>query len=212
MTCEKLRAGMDLSCATVARKYYQQVVLVNREDVLNKVITTSYVNIDDEYLCRNRVYFNLKPGKAGFRFVVNENSSSIFGTAEKTMVNGIPQYSHTVNIIVLGVDEPTKCILKQLDYADYFAALQYQDGIIEVFGFEYGLTTSNYTYDPQNLEGGAIIKLNSLSDSLEDELPFVYKSQTPGNEATEFDANFEDTSLELAGDFNDDFNNDFNNQ
>ena len=212
MSCEKLRAGMNLACATIARKYYQQVVLVNREDILNKLILTSTLSIDDVNACRHRVYFNLKDGKSGFKFVANETGSAIFGVVEKTVTEGIPQYSHSVNIILAGVDEPTKCLLKQLDGADYFAAIQYEDGTIELFGFEYGLTTSNYSYDPQNLAGGAIIKLNSLSNALEDELPFVYKSGTPNGETTDFDSDFANNVFDINGDFNDDFNNDFNNQ
>src|SRR5690606_27400965 len=142
---------------------YQQVVLVNRADVLNKLILTSTVDINDNYTCRHRVLFNLKPDKTGFRFTLNENATQIFAIAEKTTTEGFPQYSHAVNIVLFGVDEATKCLLKQLDNGDYFAALQFLDGTVEIFGFEYGLTTSNYSYDPQNLGGGAILKLNSLS-------------------------------------------------
>jgi hypothetical protein len=212
MTCQKLRAGLNASCIIPSTKYYQQVVLVNREDLLNKRIVTSSVTIDDEYLCRHRVFFNLKEGKTGYRFSINETASQIFGIAEKTTTEGIPQYSHSVNIVLLGIDEATKCLLKQLDYGDYFAALQFYGGTIEVFGFEYGLTTSNYSYDPQNLSGGAIIKLNSLSDSLEDELPFVYKSTTLNNEVIDFDNDFSENEFDVNGDFNADFNHDFNNQ
>lgn len=212
MGCETLRAGFNASCIVPAKQYYQQVVLVNRADVLNKRIVTSRTSIADEYLCRHRVFFDLKPGKTGFRFTLNENASQIFGIAEKTTTEGIPQYSHSVNIVVLGVDEDIKCLLKQLDNSDYFAALQYYDGLVEVFGFEYGLTTSNYSYDPHNLSGGAIIKLNSLSGSLEDELPFIYKSGELNGENEDFNNNFADNVFDINGDFNSDFNNDFNNQ
>jgi len=206
MTCETLRNGLDLKCSSIVKNYYQQVVLVNRADVLNKQILTSTVSIDDVYDCRYKVLFNLKPDLSGFLFSTSQNSVTIFGTVEKSLVEGIPQYSHAVTINVLGVNQTVKCTLKQLDYADYFCALQLYDGSVEIYGFEYGMTTSNYTYDPQNSGGGAIIKLISLPDALEDELPFIYEGG-----ANDFDNLFQDVVFVPHGDFNDDFNNDFNN-
>jgi len=206
MSCEKLRAGLDLSCGNIVKKYYQQAVLVNREDVLNKLILTSTVSIADVYDCRHKVSFNLKTGKTGFLFSASENSSSIFGVVEKSVVQGVPQYSHSVTILVLGVSQSVKCVLKQLDNADYFVVLQLYDGMVEVYGFEFGMTTDNYTFDPMNSDGGAIIKLKSLSDALEDELPFIYE----GN-STDFDNLFGNVTFVPSGDFNNDFSNDFNN-
>ena len=171
MTCEQLRQDLNLDCIGVSKKYYQQIVLVNRADILNKRIVTSSVDIEGIYNCANRVFFNLIDSRRGFRFSMNENSSSIFATFDKTMVENIPQYSHSVNIVILGVDEEIKCLLTQLDYSDYFAVAQYYDGTIEVFGFDFGLSTVNYTYDPQNSAGGAVIRLASLSDALEDNPP-----------------------------------------
>ena len=206
MSCEKLRVGLNLACGNIVKKYYQQAVLVNREDVLNKLILTSTVSIEDVYDCRYKVSFNLKPDKTGFLFSASENSSTIFGVVEKSVVQGIPQYLHSVTVLVLGVSQTVKCILKQLDYADYFCALQLYDGTVEIYGFEFGMTTDNYTYDPMNSEGGAIIKLKSLNDALEDELPFIYEG-----DSTDFDNLFSDVVFVPSGDFNDDFNNDFNN-
>lgn len=206
--CEKLRTGLDMSCGNYSKKYYQQAVLVNRSDVQNKLILLSTTDISDNYTCRHRVLFDLLPDKTGFRFTLGENATSIYGTADKTILEGIPQYSHSVNIVILGVDEATKCLLTQLDSADYFVALQFYDGTVEIFGFEYGMTTSDWIYDPQNT-GGSVIKLTSLEDSLEDSLPFVYYSDNP---TLDFDNNFADHEIDINGDFNDDFNNDFNNQ
>jgi len=208
--CEQIRNGQDITCITPERKYYQQVVLVNRSDVEDYRIMTSSLDIADNYTCRHRVFFKLFEEKAGFRFTSFENGMNIFGLCEKTVNNGIAQYSHSVNIVLVGVEEDTKCLLKQIDGGDYFAALQYYDGTIEIFGFEYGLTSSNWSYDPANLSGGAIIKLNSMADSLEDEPPFVYRSQTPNNEIIDFDNNFADVVFDAEGDFNFDFNFDFN--
>lgn len=206
MSCEKLRNGLDLSCGNVIKNYYQQAVLINRDDVLNKQILASTVSIEDVYECRYKVLFNLKPDLHGFRFSMTENGSTIFGVVEKSVLNGIPQYSHSVTINVLGVSQNVKCTLQQLDYADYFIALQLYDGTVEIYGFEFGMTTANYTYDPQNANGGAIIKLNSLPEALEDELPFIYEGG-----ASDFDNLFLNVPFVPHGDFNDDFNNDFNN-
>ena len=206
MSVAKLRSGLDLSCGNIIKNYYQQAVLINREDLLNKQILTSTISIDDIYQCRHKVLFNLKNDKTGFLFSTSENSSNIFGTVEKSIVEGIPQYNHSVMINVLGISESVKCILKQLDNADYFAALQLFDGTIEIFGFEFGLTTSNYTYDAQNSGGGAIIKLISNPEALEDELPFIY-----GGDSIDFDNLFAGVIFTPNGDFNDDFSNDFNN-
>lgn len=210
-TCEKIRAGLDMTCGTYLKKYYQQMVLVNRSDINNKLIVTSSVNIEDEYLCRNRVYFDLLEGKTGYRFTIGETASFISGSADKTEVEGIPQYAHSVSLILMGVDEPTKCLLSQLDYSDYFAALQFYDNTIEIFGFEYGLTTNGYKYDPSTT-GGTVLTLQSLKESPEDELPFVYRSSEYGGEVTDFNNNFAENIFAPQGDFNDDFNDDFNNE
>jgi len=202
MICEKIKNGLQIDCSPIAKKYYQQAVIVNREDINNKQILTS-----TSEGCRHRVFFDLKEGKTGYRFSINENSESIFGSFNKQTTDNQPQYSHNVNIVITGVSEATKCLLKQLDLADYFAALQYYDGTVEIFGFEYGLSTSDYGYNPQGGGGGSIIGLKSLSDSLEDEPPFVY-----GGSPLDFDNNFSDVDFEPKGDFNDDFNDDFNNQ
>lgn len=207
MSCEKLRQGLDLTCTVPARRYFQQVVLVNREDVDQKNILTSTVTIEDEYTCRHRVVFSLKEGKTGYRFSLGETSGSIFPSFEKTEVEGIPQYRHSVNIVLMGVSEEIKCLMKQLDYGDYFAAVQYYDNTIEIYGFESGLTTSGYGYDPQNSAGGGVIKLNSMNDALEDEPPFIY-----AGDPADFDNNFSDVDYNEEGDFNNDFNDDFNNQ
>lgn len=206
MSCEKLRNGLNLSCGNIVKNYYQQAVLINREDVLNKQILTSTVSIEDVYECRYKVIFNLKPDLSGFLFSTTENSSTIFGVVEKSVVNGIPQYKHSVTINILGVSQTVKCTLKQLDYADYFVALQLYDGTVEIFGFEFGMVTDNYTFDPQNSGGGSVIKLISQSDALEDELPFIYEG-----DSSDFDNLFTNVVFVPHGDFNDDFNNDFNN-
>lgn len=210
--CERIKDGLDMSCGGFNKKYAQQVVIVNRSDVEFKVVYTPQTEITAKDVCRYRVYFKLLDGATGYRFTMNQNAAAIFGTAEKTVEEGIPQYMHVVNMALLGVSEENKCILSRLDYADYFAALQYGDGVIEVYGFDYGLSTADYVYDPANTGGGALLKLSSESDGLEDELPYIYVSSIPGNEILDFDNLFAENTFDVPGDFNDDFNNDFNNQ
>lgn len=211
MICASLHKGFDATCLNeLAKKYFQDIVLVNRKDVAEKQIFITNQNAET-YECRNRVYFKLSEGKKGFHFKINEVSSSVFGTFEKTIVENLPQYSHAVNIVIYGVTEEIKCLLTQLDLSDYFAAGRYYDNTIEVFGFDYGLTTNNYVYDPHNMAGGCVIKLSTQNDALEDNPPYIYKNQN-GTEVADFENAFEDVTFELFGDFNDDFNDDFNNQ
>lgn len=209
--CDKIWSGLDMECAPIIRKNYQRVVLVNRSDVRNKSISTSYVNIGGEFVCRHRIMFDLHEGKTGYLYSLGENSASIFGSAEKTDKEGIPQYLHTVTLPITGIDEASKCVLSQLDKADYFAAILYYDGTVEIYGFEYGLSTGSYTYDPINSGGGAITKLQSDGDSLEDDLPLLYVSQN-ATPTEDFDNLFAQHEITIGGDFNDDFNNDLNNQ
>jgi len=204
--CDKLRQGFQLDCESLTRKYYQQVVLVNRQDVNNKLIQVALIQ-GDNYTCRHRVSFDLKTGKTGFRFTGDEKSKVIYPSFDKTDNNGIPQYAHNINIIIAGIQESEKCLIKQLDYGDYFAAIQLYNGLVEIYGFEYGLSTKNYSYNIQSNSGGGILTLSSLADSLEDEPPFIYDGLI-----SDFDNNFSDVIFNPSGDFNDDFNNDFNNQ
>lgn len=207
MSCQKLRNDLLLDCATPLRKYYQKVVLVNRADINNKNILVASVGIDDEYTCQHRVVFDLKEGKTGYMFSISENSESIFGEFDKTEVESVPQYAHSVSIVLLGISELVKCTMRQLDSGDYFAALKSQNGTIEIYGFEYGLTTAGYKYSPQSSAGGGVIRLISSPEAPEDEPPFLY-----GGNPADFDNKFSDVVYNPAGDFNDDFNDDFNNQ
>jgi len=196
--------GADYSCNKPLKKYYQEAVIVNRADVNNRRITTSYTDENGVFLFRNRVLFDLKPGLTGYRFTLNENATSIIGYTDKSEVNGTPQYSHTVNIAFQGISERQKVIMKELDSGDFLAALQFGNGFIEIFGFEFGLSTTSYSYSPQENDGGGVITLKSDSEALEDEHPFIWAGLT-----SNFDNNFSDVNFILQGDFNEDFNNDF---
>lgn len=205
MICEKLTNGQDSTCNLESVRYYQQAVIINRSDINQKTIQTSYKNIEGLNFCRHKVFFDLFLNKKGFKFQITENANSIFGTFSKTTKDGIVQYSHSVNVPVFGNNESLKCLLKQLDKGDFFIALQTNNGIVEVFGFEFGLSSSDYTYDPHNKGGGEILIFKSLSDALEDEPPFIY-----GGNSNDFNIDFLNVDFAPLGDFNNDFDDDFN--
>lgn len=207
MSCLALNTGADFSCGTFQKKYAQQIVLINKKDVAAWSIQTSKDSLipDIPTECRHRIQFYLKEGKTGYRFTFPERGSLVFGSHSKRDDNSRKEYLHRVQIAVYGVSEEIKCLLRRLDSGNYFASLQIGE-TIEIFGFEYGLTTNDYTYEPQG-SGGSIIELISDSDALEDEAPFVYFSN--GNEVDDFDNDFVDVPEFEMGDFNNDFNNDF---
>lgn len=209
MVCAKLINDLDLNCIDFYNRYYQNVILINKSDVQDYVIYTNDL--------QHRISFNLFSGKYGKLFTASEMSNTMKGTFSKTTNEGIPFYQHSVQVPVIGVSEYIKILLKQLDTSDYFAAIQFTDGNIEIYGFEYGLTTSGYNYEAQSTLGGSVITLESRYDEYVPPLMYVPKIITPPNSVTEqatldFDNLFGDIPVFNFGDFNDDFNDDFNNQ
>lgn len=209
MICNRLRSGQDAACAPLSGRNYQQMVLVNRADVQNKRIVTSYMTIGGEYVCRHRVYFDLKPGATGYLFRSGENGSIIFGSVKTEIKDEVMSYQHTVSGVLIGIDEAMKCLRTQMDSADVFAAIQYYDNSIEIYGFEYGLRMQPYSYEPSVTRGGTAITLASDPDVTENFLPLIYASQ--GDAVADFDNLFANNEFNTAGDFNDDFNDDFYN-
>lgn len=212
MSCARLYKGLDITCQTFSKKYYQQVVLINKDDVEDFVISASSPrNTPERYLepiFSHRIRFSLKENRSGLLFRGNERGLSYFATFSKELDENIPQYVHSVQLPIFGVSEETKIILKTLDYARYFAAIQFMNGTVEIYGFENGLTTDDYDYDPQGNEGGSIITLISPENGMEDEPPFVYVPIS-GSATEDFDNLFVDIISTDLGSFNNDFNNDF---
>lgn len=209
MSCLKLYSGQDYACDAIFKKYYQQIVLVNKADVLNYVINgPSLTQYDSGIELKNRIRFNLKPGKKGFLFRGPENGSGYFAMFSKEIDDNIPQYIHQLQLPIFGASEKTKGILKTLDVANYFAAIQYMDGTVEIYGFENGLTTDDYDFDLQNNGGGSFINLVSPESGMEDNPPYVYVPVV-GTANKDFNKLFEDIPDGYLGDFNDDFNDDF---
>lgn len=207
--CLDLMKGFDLECdGAVYRKYYQNIVLVNRADVDQFYISTTAT--------QHRIYFNLNSGKTGFLFRNTENGGVINADFSKTTDKGINYYEHKLSMPIVGVNEDSKTMLKQLDKADYFAAIHFKDGTVEIHGFNFGLKTQDYTYQPQG-SGGAILDL--VSKYREYDPPYVYVPSLDPDDTgydpqaiIDFNNLFADIPPIYGGDFNDDFNDDFNNQ
>lgn len=208
--CVKLLAGLDVACLEILKKYYQSIVLVNKEDV-----KTVSINSTAE---RNRIAFNLKPERTGLLFRGNENASVLSASFSKKEKDGIPMYNHKIQIPVVGVAEAIKALLKQLDLSNCFAAIQFKSGEVEIYGFNYGLKTDSYDYQAQSSFGGAPINMSSRYDEYDP--PYIYlpptlqDTQGNGNTSEEqaiinFNNLFSTIPDVITGDFNDDFNNDF---
>lgn len=206
MSCIRLISGQNSECSNYSRKYYQQVVLINKDDVEQFILLLPKTNLDDSYECRYRIAFKLKENKSGIRYTASEKANIINGSFSRSLKENIPQYKHNVQIPMFGIGEDTKCMLHQLDLSNYFAVLQSYNNIIEVFGFENGLDLDDFDYNIQN-SGGNVMVLTSGSDALEDTMPLVYFSS--GNPIDDFDNNFSNIPELPSGDFNDDFNDDF---
>lgn len=188
--CGKLMAGQDNSCLTnITKKYEQQFVLMNRSDIdfANAVVT---LPDGETETCNYNVQFSLKDGATGYRFTSASGGSAIKALFDKSRDdNGNVQYRHQVQTLIMGVVEASKCLLSGFDKGNFVAALQ-NGSTIEIFGFYNGLTSDDYTWDSTEGGGGTLITLSNLEDNQESFLPFVYKSEVPGSEVADFDANF----------------------
>jgi len=188
--CAQLLAGQNSVCEPLKRRYYQQVVLINKSDIDTFTITkTDYDSPTPT--CAYTVSFELKPDKTGFMFLGPENGSNFFGSFDKTTSDlGFSQYNHNASMLIVGATEDAKCILDSLDKGSFVAAYQFTDGTVEIYGMENGLATGDYTYDIQSGGGGSLIVLSSLEVAPENTLPLVYVSSVPGQESEDFDDAF----------------------
>lgn len=189
--CAQLLSGQDASCEAPKRRYFQQAVVINKSDIESYVVNRT--DFDDPLpVCEYNVQFILKPGKTGFLFRGSEAGSSYFGTYDKTLteLTGNPQYTHNVNMVVIGASETAKCVLESLDKGRFVVALQFTDGTVEIYGIDNGLSTGDYTYDIQTNGGGSAIILSSSETAPENFLPLVYAPQDGGDAGADFDALF----------------------
>ena len=186
--CAELANGLDLSCVrSLPKKYYQEAVIIN----FNDIDRTASVLGNFAAACDYTVQMVLKAGKSGVQVKLPDNGSSIKGFFAKSKTdNGFVQYLHQVQILVAGASKETKCILDKLDRGRYVIAVQLSDGTVEVYGYENGLSTGDYTYDIQEGGGGSLIILQSDENAQEGTLPLVYKSNPVGTEDADFNEQF----------------------
>ena len=186
--CAELDGEVNLSCIrTLVKKYFQEIVIINFNDIDR---TASVIN-QSGALCDYSVSMVLKAGKKGVMLKLPENGNTIRGSyAKSTSDLGFIQYLHTVQILIAGVTKEIKCILDKLDRGRFVVAAQLADGTVEIYGFENGLTTGDYTFDLVEGGGGAKIPLQSKEAEQETLLPMVYKSAVPGSENADFNEQF----------------------
>jgi len=183
--CALLTSGFDFSCIVeYARKYYQEIVVMNSDDMDTTTIVTDTTPLN------HSVAFVLKAGKTGYRFSLPDTGGSIFGTYDKTTneLTGGPQYIHKMNYAVIGADEITKATLRTLDKGNFIVAGRLKGtNIVEIFGLRNGLVNADYTFDIAGGSGGSTLVLQSLETAPENHIPFVYDSADP---IADFDSNF----------------------
>lgn len=189
--CAEITGEIDLSCIRgLVKKYFQEVVIINYNDVDR---TASVLN-NIGAVCDYSVSMVLKPGKKGVMLKLSENGSTIKGTFSKTTSDlGFVEYSHMVNILLAGISSVVKCTLDKLDRGRYIVAAQLGDGQVELFGYENGLTTGDYTWDIVEGGGGTVIPMQSKEGEEETMQPLLYKSALPGGEGADFNEQFAQT-------------------
>lgn len=190
--CAKLLSGQDAVCEQLKRRYYQQAVVINKSDIDPASVTFTKTDYEAATpTCAYNVQFALKAGKTGYIFRGPQNGDNYFGTFDKALSDlGFTQYTHNASVLIVGATESAKCILESLDRGSFVVAYQFTDGTVEMYGFENGLSTGDYTYDVQGGGGGTAIVLSSNENTPENYLPLIYASSTPGQEGEDFDSAF----------------------
>lgn len=190
IVCDELTGKIDYSCnRNYAKKYYQEAVFINHNDIDKE---GSVVGSSTSTTCDYTVQMILKSLKKGVQVKLPETGNAIKGYTNKSKTdNGLVQYLHQVQFLMLGASTEAKCQMDKLDHGRYAVALQLRDGTIEIYGWDEGLTTGDYTYDIAAGGGGSLIVLQSDDDAQESMLPLVYKPQTGGDANADFNEQFE---------------------
>lgn len=187
-TCGKLYNGQDLSCEVFQKGYFQEMVLVNMDDI-------ETIDINRECGESNSSYsagFTLKEGASGVRFQGPSAGNAMRGSFSMTRNDfKVAEYEHVVHALISGVNQEQKCILHNLDKGRVVAIAKIRkpsgDDVLEVFGLGEGLITDDYEYDV--VEGGGIvdITLHSDEDALESDLPYIYEPAEEGDALLDFE-------------------------
>lgn len=177
---------MTLGCeATINKRYAQEVVIINKDDL---TAVTKTISSDTTY--SHNVQFELKSNAKGFKFIMPANGSGVFGSIEKSTSDlGLVQYNHIANMLMFGADETSKGVLESFDKDRYVVAMKIGD-VVEIYGIDNGLSTADYTLDVQGGAGASAIQLASGEGFEESNLPLVYKPATGGDALADFDTAF----------------------
>lgn len=188
--CAELTGAIDLSCVrNFPKKYYQEAVIINMNDIDKEGSTIGNIS---GATCDYSVQMILKSLKKGTQIKLPETGNAIKGFYGKSKTdNGFVQYLHQVQFLMIGASSDTKCKMDKLDHGRYVVALQLTDGTVEIYGWENGLTTADYTYDIQEGGGGSLIVLQSDENAQESMIPLIYKPQTGGDANADFNQQFE---------------------
>lgn len=188
--CAELKEPIDNSCnRKVPKGYHQEAVFINFNDIDREASVVGNLNGST---CDYTVQMVLKTGKKGIQGKWPDSGSAIKGFFDKSSdTYNNPQYLHKAQFLMLGASAETKCQMDKLDHGLYVAVLQLKDGTVEVYGWENGLYTTDYTYDISEGGGGSLIVLQSKETEQESMLPLVYKPQTGGDANADFNEQFE---------------------
>lgn len=190
VVCAELTGAIDNSCVrNFAKKYFQEAVFINLNDIDK---TASVVGNISGPTCDYTVQMLLKSGKKGIQVKLPETGNAIKGfTAKSKDTYNNPQYLHQAQFLMLGASAAAKCQMDKLDHGRFVVALQLTDGTVEIYGWENGLSTADYTFDIVEGGGGALIVLQSDDTAQESMLPMVYKPQALGDANADFNEQFE---------------------
>ena len=190
IVCAELTGAIDYSCVrNFPKKYFQEAVIINLNDIDR---AQSVIGNLAGPTCDYTVQMVLQSLKKGIQVKLPETGNAIKGFTGKSKTdNGFVQYLHQVQFLMLGASAEAKCQLDKLDHGRYAVALQLTDGTIEIYGWENGLSTADYTYDIAEGSGGSLIVLQSDDTAQESMLPLVYKPQSGGDANADFNEQFE---------------------
>lgn len=189
--CNELEGNIDQSCKrSVAKAYFQEAVFINFHDIDRNASTVTTGTTGGT--CSHSVKMVLLPGKKGTMLKLPDGGSTIKGSYDKsTADNGFVEYLHKAQALVIGSDEATKCTIDKLDHGLYVIALQTKDGNVELYGWENGVSSGDYTWDIVDGGGGTIIPFQNKEAEKESMLPLIYKAQTGGDANADFNSQFE---------------------
>lgn len=178
--CGKISKGVDLSCDRPSGRYYQQVVVINYDDIDPDTVVAPWSETPSD--C-GTVEFALKTGTTGYAFKFPEKGGGIFPTVDySTDERGYVIFKHLMNMFITAKTPEEKCSLEGLLKGRVVVAAQYLSGgdkSVEILGLQNGLVAEDGTLDPHNNGGVSAIVLASQENGEEGYLPLIYTSTDP---------------------------------